>query len=57
MKEEATLKTLKDYMSGEKNQIFNFPTITPNKQSGKFMKPSILCFTQKIKLNITNLLF
>jgi len=42
MKEEATYKTLKDNMSGEKNHNSNFQTITPNKLSEKFIKPSIL---------------
>jgi hypothetical protein len=44
MKEEATYKTLKDNMSGEKNHNFNFQTITPNKLPEKFIKPSILNF-------------
>ncbi len=39
MKEEATYKTLKDNMSGEKDYSFNFPTITPNKISQKFNNP------------------
>jgi len=42
MKEEATYKTLKDYMSAEKYFSPNFQTITPNNLTEKFMKPSTL---------------
>ena len=40
MKEEATYKTLKDNMSGDKYSSYIFQTITPNKLSNKLMKQS-----------------
>lgn len=41
MKEEATYKTLKDNMSGDKYSSYNFHTITPNNLSKKLIKQSI----------------
>ena len=35
MKEEATLKTFIENMSGDKKDLFKFPLITPNKLSDK----------------------
>ncbi len=40
MKEEATYKTLKDIMSGEKNSTLNFNSMTPNKLADKFSNSS-----------------
>lgn len=56
MKEEATLKTIKDNMSGEKNYNFNFKTVTPNKLSDKFSKPGILILSFNLKISCKKIL-
>ena len=53
MKEEATLKTLIENMSGEKKDLFKFPQITPNKLAEK-MDHTNSSFELSEKLKLSN---